>query len=358
MSSHCAHDGGGDDGGRGRSGRDGGGTAEVSATRVDERRSIAPRSVELLDGGIRLRRCDEAGERSIDLHPHWLRDRTREPGQIETTNWQRLFTPRGIPAGLVVQAADVDGDLLATSFSDGHVARLDLVAIERLLGWVDDPEEPPAPLAWTSPIDPFPYVDWRRIGWSVEGEDTDQVIEFLASFFRHGYVVLRNTGVDEGTVHRVANRIGYLSGNNFGWMFDVRAEHRPTDLAYTAIELLAHTDQPYRRPVPGIQMLHCLHNEAPGGDSTLVDGLAASAWLATAHPDAYCALVDTPIDYRYDMGTDTVVNRGYTIEVDRPRCGIGTSSFVLNWMRRNAPARSTSMVYPRLTTVSVPMSYR
>ena len=49
-------------------------------------------------------------------------------------------------------------------------------------------------------------------------------------------------------------RLGYVVGQNFGEIFDVRAEPDPTDLAYTTIELLAHTDQPYRHPVPGIQV--------------------------------------------------------------------------------------------------------
>jgi gamma-butyrobetaine dioxygenase len=118
-------------------------------------------------------------------------------------------------------------------------------------------------------------------------------------------------------VRRICDRLGYISGNNFGWTFDVRAEPRPTDLAYTAIELLAHTDQPYRQPVPGIQLLHCLRNEAPGGDSTLVDGLAAAEALAAHDPEAHAALVDTDVEYRYDMLTDTVVGRGPLLEYDR-----------------------------------------
>ena len=258
-----------------------------------------------------------AFERVADLHPRWLRDRSEEPGQIDTTNRQRLFTPRDIPGDLTVTACDLVGGLLCVAFSDGHVARLPTDSIERALGWLLDDEEPPAPEPWIAPLDVFPYVDWHHIGWSVEGEDVVDVIDFLAAFYRHGYVVLRNTPTVEGTLRRLADRLGYLVGNNFGSIFDVRNEPQPTDLAYTAIELLAHTDQPYRRPVPGIQMLHCLHNEAPGGDSTLVDGLAAATALESAHPDLYAALVETEVEWRYDMGTDTVVNRGHIIEVDR-----------------------------------------
>ena len=36
--------------------------------------------------------------------------------------------------------------------------------------------------------------------------------------------------------------------------------------------LAPHTDNPYRNPVPCIQLLHCIENEVSGGLSTLVDG--------------------------------------------------------------------------------------
>lgn len=104
---------------------------------------------------------------------------------------------------------------------------------------------------------------------------------------------------------------------NFGDIFDVRAEPRPADLAYTAIELVAHTDLPYRRPVPGIQLLHCLSNDSPGGDSTLVDGLAAAGALVAVDPQAHAALASTEVIYRYDIGSDTVVGRGLTSEHDQ-----------------------------------------
>ena len=69
--------------------------------------------------------------------------------------------------------------------------------------------------------------------------------------------------------------------------------------------------------MPGIQLLHCIRNEAPGGDSTLVDGLAAAMALEAAHPAWHAALVETEVEWRYDMGTDTVIDRGHVLEYDR-----------------------------------------
>lgn len=259
----------------------------------------------------------DIAERSAELHPLWLRHRSIEAGQIEEVSRQRLFTPLDLDPALTVTACAVDRGSLTVTFSDGHVARLDVGAIARGLGWSPDPEVPPAPEPWTAPLDPFPYIDWASIGWSGGDADPEAVLAYLDAFYRHGYVVFRNTPVAEGTLRRICDRLGYISGNNFGWIFDVRVDPKPTDLAYTAVTLLAHTDQPYRQPTPGIQLLHCLRNEAPGGDSTLVDGLAAADALRAEDPEAWRACVETEVVFRYDMGSDTVVGIGHLLEYDR-----------------------------------------
>ena len=286
--------------------------AHTGVVTIIERQAGVAVGVRVGPGGVVL----ERGGATVELHSQWLRDRSTEPGQIEPTNRQRLFTPMDIDADLAVVAADVFDGALHVSFTDGHLAHLDLAGIERAIGWRTDPEEPPAPEPWTQPLAEFPYVDWNDITFDPATEHLDAVIDFLSAFFRHGYVVFRNTPAEVGTVARIADRLGYIVGQNFGWVFDVEAKPSPTDLAYTSLELLAHSDEPYRRPVPGIQMLHCIRNEAPGGDSTLVDGLAAAMALADAHPDWHAALVETEVEWRYDMGTDTVVNRGHILEYD------------------------------------------
>lgn len=269
--------------------------------------------VDLVAAGVRL----STGDRRVDLHPRWLRERSVEPGEVDATNRQRLYAPTDVDPGVEVRHCQLADDVLEVEFSDGHRARLDLGSVIRLLGWVPDGEAPPEPEPWLAGPPPIPVFDWAEFGWSRGEGEPATVAAALDAFHGTGFVVFRNVAVEDGNVRRVGDRLGYVVGHNFGAVFDVRAERQPTDLAYTGLELVAHTDQPYRRPPPGIQLLHCLANDAPGGDSTLVDGLAA--WLAIGReaPQLSSALHDVEVEFRYDIGTDTVVGTAPIFEVDR-----------------------------------------
>jgi alpha-ketoglutarate-dependent taurine dioxygenase len=70
------------------------------------------------------------------------------------------------------------------------------------------------------------------------------------------------TPAESGTVLRVAASFGFVRETNYGRLFDVRVEPQPGNLAYTSRRILPHTDNPYRDPVPTVQLLHCLR--APG----------------------------------------------------------------------------------------------
>ena len=108
------------------------------------------------------------GDRATHLHPQWLREQSTEPGQIEATNRQRLFTPLDIEPGLVAIEAELDGDALIVAFSDGHRCRLPVAALIQRLGWGADPEAPPTPIAWAPGAAPFPTVSWPAIAGSLD----------------------------------------------------------------------------------------------------------------------------------------------------------------------------------------------
>ena len=250
-------------------------------------------------------------DQSIDLHPIWLRERTTEEGSIDAGSAQRLYDPSEIDGSLrASELVTVENGTVVT-WSDGHVQKIDHCFLAQELGWESAPTDLPWPQGWSVEPDPFP-----RLPWPADG-DNDAVAEALDAFWMHGFVVFTGTPTAEGSLEHIASRFGTIRETNFGQLFDVFSKPKPVDLAYTPIELKAHTDNPYRNPVPGIQFLHCVVNDATGGESTLVDGLAAFDDFAAIDPEGHRALTDTMVTYRYQYGDERIVGRSPILETDR-----------------------------------------
>ena len=245
-------------------------------------------------------------DRQCELHPMWMRERTTEPGTVDDGSLQRLFTPTAIDPD--VHAVGIEGDVEHTTltWSDGHIQRVDHNTLATDLGWRPDPIAPPTPVAWASEPTPFPRISWPTAD--------EEILEALSAFWRFGFVVLTNTPTTPGSLLDLAGSFGVVRPTNFGTLFDVFTKPNPVDLAYTPRELTAHTDNPYRRPVPGIQFLHCLQNDAAGGESTLVDGLSAFDDLQEIDPDGHEALCSIPVTYRYQFGDERLTDRSPILE--------------------------------------------
>jgi gamma-butyrobetaine dioxygenase len=104
---------------------------------------------------------------------------------------------------------------------------------------------------------------------------------------RYGFAVLTGVPTGSGQLCKVAETFGYVRETNYGRWFEVRAEVNPNNLAYTNLGLQAHTDNPYRDPVPTLQLLSCLENTVDGGDSIVVDGFAVAGRLQKDNPRAF-----------------------------------------------------------------------
>jgi gamma-butyrobetaine dioxygenase len=77
-----------------------------------------------------------------------------------------------------------------------------------------------------------------------------------------------------------------------------------------------HTDNPYRTPVPGIQILQCLQNETMGGLSTLVDSLAVAEQVRAEDPEGFDLLSRIPVRFEYRDPTTHLVSVKPMIELD------------------------------------------
>ena len=123
--------------------------------------------------------------------------------------------------------------------------------------------------------------------------------DLLISFYKYGFVIIKNVPTDNNFIVKFANSIGSVRRTNFGEYFNVKSKIDPNDLAYTSMQLSPHTDNPYRNPVPCIQLLHCIINEVSGGFSTIVDGFTVCEDLKKNHPDYFKVLNEIKVKFKF-----------------------------------------------------------
>jgi len=259
-------------------------------------------------GGITL---SDGMDKSIHLHPLWIRERITSVDGFDPISNQRKYETANFPSDLTIKDVSLaDNDNIDVSFSDGYQSQLSLIQIERELGWVDDKEAPPIPQSWTTSLNTRPEADWNDL------DDPTRLKNMLEGFLRHGFCIMQNTPTDRDVLLELAGRFGYVRDTHWGKIFNVEMKPNATDLAYTDLALPSHTDNPYREPIPGLQFLHCLRNEVSGGLSTLVDGIAITERLAEESPEQAALLETVNVRYRYEGPAAILENWGPMIERD------------------------------------------
>jgi gamma-butyrobetaine hydroxylase len=118
-------------------------------------------------------------------------------------------------------------------------------------------------------------------------EDDRSCYKWLSALDRYGLVMLKNVPTDLGTVGSVASRIGYVKSSNFGELFEVETKPDADSNAYLSVGLPLHTDLPTREIQPGLQFLHCLINDADGGESIFADTFHIAKVLEREQPSIY-----------------------------------------------------------------------
>lgn len=244
-------------------------------------------SVQRLDDGeaLEVRWADDVIAR---FHAIWLRDNALDESTRSAANGQRLITLRDIPLATRIAEATVTDDTLDLLFLPEEKkgcfpsAWLRDHAYDRkvadAIGWL-----PPVVTCWDHRLDVADVSeDFTRVA-----EQPAALCTWLGHLRRFGFAKLTGGPVASGALLKVAALFGYIRETNYGKWFEVRTEVNPTNLAFTSLGLQAHTDNPYRDPVPTLQILYCLENSADGGDSLVVDGFQACQRLKAGNPEAF-----------------------------------------------------------------------
>jgi len=138
----------------------------------------------------------------------------------------------------------------------------------------------------------------------------------LVCFYQYGFVIFKDVPTENNFIVNFANSIGSIRRTNFGEFFNVKSKPSPNDLAYTSLPLAPHTDNPYRKPVPCIQMLHCIENEVKGGLSTLVDGFTVTEMLKKDFPIYYDILSEIKVRFQFIDNTVVLEDWAEMIQLD------------------------------------------
>jgi gamma-butyrobetaine dioxygenase len=270
-----------------------------------------PAAAEIHPEGVTLRWND--GTASA-LPTFWLRDNCRCEQCRHPGNGQKLYEIVDLPADLAAQAAHVtENHVLGVTWSDGHRSTFttEWLRAHDLSTAARAAREPECEL-WGAEIgDNLPIGIWPEML-----ADPKKELEWLERYTALGFGLLKNVPIEPGMVAEVGDRLGFVRVTNYGRLFDVISVPNPTNLAYTAVGLGVHSDNPYRHPSPGVQLLHCLEAEAPGGDTLLVDGFAAAELLRMEDSDAFALLSTVPMNFRFADAKAELTAKQTLISVD------------------------------------------
>ena len=262
--------------------------------------------VEVIEDGaaLRLSRQDGSGLR---FHAIWLRDNAPDPATRSPGNGQRLITIGDIPAVTRIETAVLDAaERLTVTFAPENkavafpLAWLAMRAYDRTpameAGWLPESCE-----TWDGSFAArLPRLDFARAK-----RDPQALAGWLADVRRFGFAIMTGGPVESGALLEVAALFGFVRETNYGRWFEVKSEISPSNLAYTSLGLQAHTDNPYRDPVPTMQLLYCLENSAEGGESFVVDGFRAAQRLRQETPDGFALLARHCARFEYAGAADT-----------------------------------------------------
>jgi gamma-butyrobetaine dioxygenase len=232
-----------------------------------------------------------AAEASVEgFPPFWLRDNCPCAECVHPQTHERLLDTFALDPDVRPEDITATPSGLSIRWSDGHHSAY---ATEWLHAHARD--DLPAPRHWgaelTTDLPEFAYADVMT--------DDGALLRFTETVWALGLAFVRDVPTTEVALRALAERVGHIRATNFGPDFHVEAIADPNNVAYTPVELRPHTDLPYHQNPPGVQFLHCLAADAPGGDSVLVDGFWVADRIRDDDPQAFRVLCEVPIPYRF-----------------------------------------------------------
>ena len=258
----------------------------------------------LKDGGKIL--VVKANNKVTRFHSIWLRDNSRDETTLSPQNQQKLITLNDIPKSLKISSLNLDGNEIELVFQPENKKvsfdvywllenNYDYKLVNIKKGWVNDKI-----VLWDSDMSStLPSINFDKFIQS----DFD-LWKWLDKFLKYGFGKIIDGPEKQDTLFEIVKRFGYVRETNYGRKFEVRSIKNPSNLAYTSKGLEAHTDNPYRDPVPSLQILYSIENSATGGESVVVDGFNAALKLKDENLEMFNVLSTYNVSFQFSGEED------------------------------------------------------
>ncbi|MDC2969616.1 TauD/TfdA family dioxygenase [Candidatus Pelagibacter sp.] len=229
-----------------------------------------------------------------EIHPFWLRERVSGEKFLDKGTQQRLFDPTFLDNEILINKVNITDKFLEIDFNDGVNSKIEINKLALEFHNEDTLLKSIPKIKWDSSL-----KEIKNFKYQENFFESKEMYDLLISFYKYGFVIIKDIPTHDNFIVKFANSIGSVRRTNFGEYFNVRSKPDPNDLAYTSLALAPHTDNPYRKPVPCIQLLHCIESEVTGGFSTLVDGYTVTEDLKKEYFDFYKILSEIKVRFRF-----------------------------------------------------------
>lgn len=229
------------------------------------------------------------------FHSLWLRDNCQCP-ECRHENGQRLHETWQLPADVKIAESRETDTGLWVRFAEPHAHESEFTDAYLAAHAYDNGAATKNPeTLWGSDLNldsiSFEYAD-------VISDDRTK-LAWLDALISHGITKLSGVPAQAGMILKAVDLFGFVRQTNYGTLFEVKTEEKPQNLAYTPMPLSLHTDNPYRDPVPTLQLLHCLIQAEKGGVTALTDGFEAARILREEYPEKFTLLNEQIVRFRF-----------------------------------------------------------
>jgi len=239
----------------------------------------------------------------------WLRDNC--PSAHDKNTRHRMFNILKVSTDINAKKYNINEQgKLEIEWSEGeHISYYDLKWLRENCYTIKNKKRYSSPYKlWDSSLQK--NLDLIQIDHDEILNSENGLIKWLELLHHQGIAIVKNAPSANKSALPLLNRISHTRETFFKTPFEVINVPKPNNSAYTAHALRNHMDLPWFENPPGYQFLHCLINEAEGGNSSAVDAFAVADYLRNNEKEIFEILVNTPLRFR-DKDYTQVAHRSF-----------------------------------------------